>query len=517
MKVLQLGSKNWADSYHLKKDLKWYFNDFPPVEKEKVRDKNNKIKLKRKVIFYDVVLITEKTSLSKENWQKLSELVPPYQVLYSPKVKDQLDQEAQLFLKKLVAQEITEDPQTLIDKLEVRYFSGQSGMRIFPTSLKLNTRKIHSFEYLDSGELKLNLDTQGKWINVGTYKTGIFVDPNKLINFWMSIKLNKFKARLRIFVQNPGTDGDPKDQRVIDLTAFSKEEYFSQMEVQSYYRTATVGIEVNGSGDLIIGVLHSRWGRDGVGNFLAGGKRIVNPENREDIAYYFNPGNLKPPLNVYFAGAREAEGFEGYFLLKSLKAPMLLFTDMRMSIGQFYDDKDGYIGKQIIKTIQDTLDKLGFDSSQLTMNGISMGTYAAIKYGAKIQPYAIDVAKPLVSLGYIATRAALERPEGFDTIFDIDKQIKGTIAKESLEKLDQDFLEEFNQNDLSKTRFFVGYMQDDDYDNHAITKFRNSPAVKGARQFSAKGFPGRHNDDPNVNYWFIDRLREMMKEFGQSD
>ncbi len=54
-------------------------------------------------------------------------------------------------------------------------------------------------------------------------------------------------------------------------------------------------------------------GRDGAGDFISGGKRIVDPATREDIAYYFNPGDLKPPLNVYFSGAREREGFEGYF------------------------------------------------------------------------------------------------------------------------------------------------------------------------------------------------------------
>lgn len=514
MKVLQLGSKNWADSYQIDKSFKWYFNDFPSSEKKKVLGKNKKIKFKRKVIYYDVVIITGVPDLTKKNWKKLKELVPPYHVLYASDIKDKFDQEGRRFLDECAAQKISEDPQSLIDKLAVRYFSGQSGMRIFPTSLKLNERKISTFEYLGSGELRLNLDTKGQWINIGTYKTGIFIDPNKLINLWLSIKLNDFKARLRIFVQNPGTDGDPTDQRLIELTNFQKDEYFSQIQAQKNYRTATIGIEVKGKGDLTIGILHSRWGRDGVGNFLTGGRRLVNSKNREDIAYYFNPGDLKPPLNVYFSGAREAEGFEGYFLFKSLKSPMLLFTDMRMSIGQFYDDYDGYFGRQIMKTIEDTLDKLNFTSSQLTVSGISMGTYAAIKYGAQLHPYAIDVAKPLISLGYIASRAPLDRPDGFDTIFDIDEQIAGSLTKADLEKMDQEFMDEFNKSDLSKTRFFVGYMKDDDYDNRAINKFKNSPAVKNALQFSAKGFQGRHNDDPAVNYWFIDRLTEVMKEFG---
>ena len=37
--------------------------------------------------------------------------------------------------------------------------------------------------------------------------------------------------------------------------------------------------------------------------------------------YTFHPGDLKPPLNVYFSGYRTAEGFEGYFMMKRMNAP----------------------------------------------------------------------------------------------------------------------------------------------------------------------------------------------------
>ncbi len=65
---------------------------------------------------------------------------------------------------------------------------------------------------------------------------------------------------MRIFIQNPGSDGDVKDQVVIDLTKFQKDEYFSQLEVLEYYRNATISLEVKGSGELTIGTLHARWG-----------------------------------------------------------------------------------------------------------------------------------------------------------------------------------------------------------------------------------------------------------------
>ena len=146
-----------------------------------------------------------------------------------------------------------------------------------------------------------------------------------------------------------------------------------------------------------------------------------------------------------------------------------------------------------------------------------MGTYPALKYGAQLQPYAINVAKPLTNLGYLATRTALERPDEFETIFDIDNNLVDSLNKKELKNLDKKFWQKFDQQDLSKTKLFIGYMKNDDYDDHAIHDLSNSPAVKKALQFSTKGFAGRHNDDPRVNSWFIARLNEILKDFGRKN
>lgn len=510
MRVLQLGNDNWEKKYTIPEDMEWHFNDFSFEEKKATKKKGIKS--------YDVILVTGKTNLTSDQLKKLKQLISPYHVLYSSNLNTELDDHEKYFLKSIAAQKIKEEPQYLIDRLPIRYFSGQSGLRIFPSQLKLNEHVVKIYEFEEQGHLKVNLDTHNEWVNLGTYKSGVFIDPDKQINFWLSLKNFNFQVRLRIFIQQPGTDGDVKEQRVIDLSSFNKDEYFSQIEASEHYRTATLNLEVKGSGDLIIGVLHSRWGRDGAGNFIAGGQRIVNPQTRDDIAYYFNPGDLKPPLNVYFSGAREAEGFEAYFLFKGLKAPMLLFTDMRLNIGQFYDDEDNFFEQEIIKTIKSKLNELGFDESQLLVSGISMGTYPAIKYGAKMSAHAINVAKPLVNLGYIASRTALDRPDEFETMFDIDKGIGTATDRDDLKKIDENFWKEFDKQDLSKTRFFAGYMINDDYDDKAVKELKESPAVKQAAQFSAKGFPGRHNDDPQVNYWFIDRLNELLREdFGRDN
>ena len=57
--------------------------------------------------------------------------------------------------------------------------------------------------------------------------------------------------------------------------------------------------------------MHKRWSRLDFGDFILGGHRYTDAERNEFI-YYFNPGDLKPPLNVYFSGYRPAEGFEAF-------------------------------------------------------------------------------------------------------------------------------------------------------------------------------------------------------------
>ncbi|QLL73245.1 accessory Sec system protein Asp2 [Lactobacillus crispatus] len=514
MRVLQLGSEDWNQRYKIPAEIEWNFNNFPEPDKVVIKHGTTK---KIPARGYEIVIITGKTNLTKENWKKLQWMVNPYNVLYLPAVRNLLDEPAQKFLTCQAAQEINEDPQTLIDHLQSRYFSGQSGIRIFPTNISLNENSIKKFSYLDSGHMKLFINSSNKWSSIGSYRNSLYIDTNRLIKLWLEFQSVGVQIRLKVFVQANGGDGDPKDNIILNIDYNSADEIQLPLKPDSNARYACIIIEAKGKGNLILGILHSRWSREKYGEFFTGGKRLVNVGKHEDIAYYFNPGDLKPPLNVYFSGARSLEGFEAFPLFRSLHAPALLFTDMRLSMGQFYDDQADVMGEKIKATILETLRKLHFDRSQLIMSGISMGTYPALKYGAQLSPYMINVAKPLGNLGYLAARSRLQRPDEFDTIFDIDHQLIGKqINTQNLKHLDEKFWQKFDQADLSKTRLFIGYMKNDDYDNQAIEKLKKSPAVAKAAQFSYKGYLGRHNDDPAVNYWFIGRIKQVLKDdFGR--
>lgn len=495
MNVLQLGAQNWADKYKIPNGITWTYNTYPQVGIKQ----------------FDLVIITEGVQLEDDLWSKLQWQVPPYCVLYSPFAEKDLSEAGLNFIKCQEARQIVEEPQELIDQMPIRFFHGQSGVRFAPTKLLLNN-SVGTFT--DDGHLKMKIEAD-EWTNLGSYQQNIYIDPQRLLKFNLEYDQEaNIKIRLRVFIQPAGGDGSFKDLYFLDFSK-NNEEQELPIKLEDVPRFANVSVEVLGKGELTLGVLHARWSRRDYGEFLTGGKRLVDPVTGEDIAYYFNPGDLWPPLHVYFSGARGLEGFEAYPLFRRNHTPALLFTDPRLAVGQFYTGSA--IESQIKDTIIATLKKLGFDRQQLVLNGISMGTYPAIKLGAQLSPYAINVAKPTVNLGQVALRARLERPDEFDTIFDIDRQLVSSLTSEQLEQLDTKFWKLMNQTDLTKTRIYVGYMKNDDYDNLAIKRMQENAAIQNARLFVSKGFPGRHNDNNAVVQWFVSRLVEINNAFGRGE
>lgn len=495
MKVLQLGNSNWADKYQIPDDIDWEYNDYPSKNKEKQHG-------------YDVVVITADVQLTSKEWFDLQWLVDPYKVFFTPSLKNSANKNLRTYLKLQAAMAINQQPQDLIDDLIPKYFTGQSGLRVPVSNLALDTRNVPAYEYVDGQHMGIKVDSPDKWVNIGTYRQGLYLNPNHLIKLWLEYQSQDVQVRLRIYIQPSGFDGDVSDCHYIFLDGIREKEI--PVKVSPTLRIACIGIEAHGKGRLQLGVLHSRWSRAGKGEFLTGGCRILDKEKGEDVAYYFNPGDMRPPLNVYFSGARGLEGFEAYPLFRYTHAPSLLFTDMRLEIGQFYTGSK--IEGKIKEVIREKLSVLNFTNHDLIMNGISMGTYPAMRLGSQLAPYAINVAKPIANLGLVAARGRLQRPGQFTTIFDIDSRLIGSTDLESLRKLDKKFWEEFDRTNLRDTRLFISYMINDDYDNRAIMGLKASPAVKKACQFVYKGFPGRHSDAPQIVFWFVNRVNYLTRK-----
>ncbi|WP_285835273.1 accessory Sec system protein Asp2, partial [Staphylococcus aureus] len=88
-------------------------------------------------------------------------------------------------------------------------------------------------------------------------------------------------------------------------------------------------------------------------------------------------------------------------MMKRMNAPFLLIGDPRIEGGSFYIGSSKY-EKGIVNVIEQTLEQLNFNSHELILSGLSMGSFGALYYGAQLDPQAIIVGKPLVNIGTIA-------------------------------------------------------------------------------------------------------------------
>lgn len=280
---------------------------------------------------------------------------------------------------------------------------------------------------------------------------------------------------------------------------------------------------VRGHGQLNLAGIHFRRSRGQYGEILVGGQRLMDHAGmRQEIMAYFDPGDLRPPLSVYFSGYQTAEAFEGFGMMRRFGTPFMLIMDPRLEGGAFYLGSDD-LQQQVRDVIRQALHRLGFSHNQLILSGISMGTYAALYYGAQLQPYGIVIGKPLVNLGNIARNGRLWRPEmlgvgGFATALDMVLTYTGDLHHQNLDQMNAQFWDEFKGGDFKDTTFAVAYMYDDDYDQRAFPMLRDYLKQHFPEtRVLYKGLVGRHNDDTGgVVNWFLFQYWHLLEQgFGR--
>ena len=223
-----------------------------------------------------------------------------------------------------------------------------------------------------------------------------------------------------------------------------------------------------------------------------GGRRVTS--DREEVFYYFDPGNLVPPLNVYFSGYKTAEGFEGYHLMRSLGHPFLLIAEARSQGGGAYIGSEEY-ENMLEQIIRDCMEELGFRNSDVILSGISLGSFGS-----------------LASFGDIAENERINRPGGFPTSLDLLHRFSGSLTRDAARRLNGRFWDVFDQVDWSGTQFAVAYMIEDDYDNKAYEMLQSHLRGAGAKIYG-KGLHGRHNDDSRgIVSWFVNQYHRILRE-----
>ena len=275
-----------------------------------------------------------------------------------------------------------------------------------------------------------------------------------------------------------------------------------------------VSLSARGQGALEVIALHSRYSRGKHGYFLPGGERYVSSE-REEAFCYFDPGDLKPPLNVYFSGYKTKEGFEGYYMMKGMESPFLLLAEPRLEGGGFYMGTPEY-ERLFVDMIKKYMKELGFNSEQVILSGLSMGTFGAMYYACDIRPHAVIVGKPLASIGNVAANEKYLRPGGFPTALDVLCHQCGSLDESAVEKLNKKFWVKFDAADWGNSKFIVSYMLEDDYDTNAYHMLLSHLKSEGVQIFG-KGIHGRHNDNTNaIVNWFVTQYKKTLREdFGR--
>ncbi len=275
-----------------------------------------------------------------------------------------------------------------------------------------------------------------------------------------------------------------------------------------------VSLSARGSGELRIIALHDRISRGSHGYFLPGGERYV-AYNREEAFCYFEPGDLKPPLNVYFSGYKTLQGFEGYYMMKGMGCPFLLVAEPRLEGGGFYMGIAEY-EKLFVTMIRKYMRELGFSSDQVILSGLSMGTFGALYYGCDVRPHAIILGKPLASIGNVASNEKHIRPGGFPTSLDVLFCQCGDLDISAAERLNSRFWDKFDRADWGSTKFAVSYMIEDDYDANAYQTLLSHLRSAGAEAYG-KGIHGRHNDNTGaIVNWFVTQYKKILHEdFGR--
>lgn len=398
--------------------------------------------------------------------------------------------------------------------IEQVYFGGQFGDRLDKDRIDVNSELLPNMTQTGSGQISfhnLTLPDQVQAINFQmTLAQG---KDHTLMEFWPEYKLQGAgKVQFKLYFLDAETD------QIVKQLTVSESDLDQPVAYETTQKSTNLYVSVFLQGTIesfTLRRLHIRNRRRNLGTYMVGSKTLTDQQNyRGQIATYFNPGDLKPPLNVYFSGYRTAEGFEGGRMMSNISsAPYLLIADERMEGGSFYVGSKEF-ERQLIATIKDCLKKLNFSNKELVLSGISMGTTAALYYATDLSPAAVIVGKPLVNLGTIARNSRLHRPADFLTSLDLLLMHEGSTDQKAQDHFNQYFWNHFKNGHFAKTIFAIAYMKQDDYDKGAYNElFNYFKQQKQAVKVISKGLIGRHNDDTDgIVNWFVRQYHNLMQE-----
>ena len=490
IRVLQLGSKDWSQCYKLSVDVDFSYMDvFEKVPKKP----------------YDIVFIDRQ--LLEEELILLQKATKAYTLFVTEEIELSPAMREYYICKK--GQRIAEaDIQHFLLQEVRNYFPKPYGEKFNPKNMSIARNFSGSVTWDGNYSVILEGDFGEEFCQIAFWRNNIPIFQGQAIDMWLEYqKSSDVEIALCVtqFVQGSISEIQQK-------WVFSEKELEDVVVVDNQLRTGPVfvSLQAKGSGRLQIMALHDRHSRRGHGYFLPGGERHVT-SNREEVFCYFDPGDRKPPLNVYFSGYKTQQGFEGYNLMRKMGCPFLLIAEPRMEGGSFYMGSEEY-EKIIPDIIRKYMAELGFHRRQVILSGLSMGTYGALYYGCDILPHAMILGKPLASIGDVAANEKLHRSCGFPTSLDVLHYLYGDTDENAIQSLNERFWNKFDTSNWGESKFIVSYMIEDDYDSNAYDKMISHLWADGVEVYG-KGIHGRHNDATGaIVGWFASQYEKILME-----
>ena len=490
IRILQIGDVDWQSKYVIPDSIKLVFCP-------------DKIKKEKQV--YEIVVLER--NLTEEE----AEIIHAMSMAYSVFTIEgfEMDGVTKALFERRLGKVLREDEvQYFLDNEARNYYAVPYGEKFKPAQIGVAQGFKGSIKW--NGQYSVSLDGEyGEELNqIAFWRNNIPINKGQAIELWLEYKKEPditISLSIKQFVSGSLAD-------VLESWDFSEEELNSPVIIEGTKGQGPIfcSLKASGRGKLDIIALHDRYSRRGNGVFLVGGQRHVTSK-REEIFSYFDPGDLKPPMAVYFSGYKTQEGFEGYWMMRKMGCPFLLIAEQRFEGGGFYMG-DSEFEDLMVSIIDSHLNKLGFYPDQLILSGISMGTIGSMYYGCDLKPHALILGKPLASLGDIAANERLNRPKGFPTSLDLLHHYGGGMDKNAIRALNDRFWNKIRNTDFSHTKFIVSYMFEDDYDDTAYNKLLSELNSAGVQVYG-KGLHGRHNDNTaGIAAWFKGQYERVLKD-----